>query len=121
VLLPGAYYYLGETRLPPIGLLRRYGLPMAVGSDLNPGTSPMASLLLALNMACVLFGLTPEEALAGVTINGARALGLGARKGQVRAGYDADLLLWPIEHPDQLSYGVNLALPARIWVGGQSV
>jgi imidazolonepropionase len=121
VLLPGAFYHLGETRLPPVRLLRRYGLPMAVASDLNPGTSPMASLLLALNMACVLFGLTPEESLAGATVNAARALGLAASKGQVRKGYDADLLLWKIDHPDQLSYGVNLALPARIWVGGQSV
>ncbi|MET0409902.1 MAG: imidazolonepropionase [Polyangiaceae bacterium] len=121
VLLPGAFYHLGETRLPPVRELRRYGLPMAVASDLNPGTSPMASLLLAMNMSCVLFGLTPEEALAGTTANGARALGLGRSKGQIRAGFDADLALWPVEHPDQLSYGVNLLLPARVWVGGQSV
>jgi imidazolonepropionase len=121
VLLPGAYYHLGETRLPPVRMLRRYGLPMAVASDLNPGTSPMASLLLAMNMSSVLFGLTPEEALAGTTVNGARALGLASSKGQVRAGFDADLALWPIDHLDQLSYGVNLVLPARVWVGGQSV
>lgn len=121
VLLPGAYYHLGETRLPPVRMLRRYGLPMAVASDLNPGTSPMASLLLAMNMSCVLFGLTPEEALAGTTVNGARALGLAASKGQIRAGFDADLALWSIDHLDQLSYGVNLVLPSRVWVGGQSV
>lgn len=121
VLLPGAFYFLRETARPPIEALRRHGLAMAVATDLNPGTSPMASLLLAMNMACVLFGLTPAEALAGVTVHAARALGLADTKGQVRAGWDADLVLWDIEHPDQLSYGIRLVSPRRVWVRGKRV
>ncbi len=118
VLLPGAFYTLGETRKPPLDLIRAAGLPLAVGSDLNPGSSPIASLLLIMNMACVLFGCTPEEALLGTTRYAAEALGLGARKGRIAEGYDADLVLWDIEEPAELSYGHNLVRPAAIWRGG---
>lgn len=118
VLLPGAFYFLNERRLPPIAAMRAAQLPMAVATDLNPGSSPMASLLLAMNQACVLFGLTPEESLAGVTRQGARALGLEQRKGQLKAHWDADLALWNITHPAELSYGINMHTPMKIWVGG---
>lgn len=120
VLLPGAFYFLGETRVPPIDALRECGVPMAVATDLNPGSSPMASLLLALNQASVLFGLTPEESLRGATCNGARALGM-ERKGVLAAGMDADLALWDIEHPAALVYGVNFHRPTRVWQGGRDV
>ncbi len=103
-LLPGAYYFLNQQRLPPVEKLRRAAIPMALGSDLNPGSSPLASLRLMMNMAAVLFGLSCEEALQGVTREGAKALGLGHCKGQLRCGYDADLLLWDIDDPAQLSY-----------------
>ncbi|MBV1790654.1 imidazolonepropionase [Marinobacterium sp. D7] len=118
-LLPGAFYFLRETRLPPIDLLRQHRVPMAVATDLNPGSSPLASLRLALNMACTLFRLTPEEALAGVTRNAARALGLGHTLGQIKPGMQADMLLWDIEHPAELAYqfGVN-PIKQRI-VGGE--
>jgi imidazolonepropionase len=121
VLLPGAFYTLNETRMPPLELLREAGLPIAVASDLNPGSSPMASLLLNMNMACVLFGLTPAEALQGVTRHAAAALGLGQCKGAIAAGMDADLVLWDIEHPAELSYGHGLVRPRQIWRGGRSV
>ncbi len=103
-LLPGAFYFLNESRRPPVQRLREAGVPMAVASDLNPGSSPLASLRLMMNMSAVLFGLTPTEALQGVTCHAARALGLGASKGQLSPGYDADLLIWDIDHPAQLSY-----------------
>ncbi len=121
VLLPAAFYYLHESQQPPISAMREAGLPMAVATDLNPGSAPMASVLVAMNQACVLFGLTPEEALAGVTRYGAQALGLGHCKGQLKTGWDADLVLWEIDHPAELSYGINLYTPKRIWVGGQDV
>jgi imidazolonepropionase len=121
VLLPGAFYFLRETRLPPVQALRAAGVAMAVASDLNPGSSPMASLLLAMNQACVLFGLTVEEALAGVTAHAARALGLQERKGMLRTGMDADIVLWPVRSPAELCAGINLVRPERIWVGGRDV
>lgn len=121
VLLPGAFYTLGESRRPPVEKLRAAAVPMAVATDLNPGSSPMASLLLNMNMACVLFGLTAEEALSGVTCHAARALGLQQRKGRLSAGLDADLVLWPIDDPAELSYGFGLVKPAAIWRGGQRV
>ena len=121
VLLPGAFYTLGETQKPPLDLIRAAGLPLAVASDLNPGSSPIASLLLTMNMACVLFGLTPEEVLLGTTRCAATALGLGSRKGRVAVGYDADLVLWDIEDPAQLSYGHKLVRPAAIWREGRRV
>jgi imidazolonepropionase len=106
VLLPGAFYFLRETKLPPITLLRQHGVPMAVSTDCNPGTSPCTSLLLMLNMACTLFRLTPEEALAGVTRHAAKALGLLDR-GVLAAGMRADFVLWDVAHPAQLCYNVG--------------
>jgi len=103
VLLPGAFYFLRETRLPPVDLLRRCRVPMAIASDCNPGSSPCTSLLLMLNMACTLFRLTPEEALAGVTRHAAQALGLSDR-GILAPGMRADLVLWDVKSPAQLSY-----------------
>lgn len=106
VLLPGAFYYLRETRQPPIARMRAHGIPMAIATDCNPGTSPVTSLLLMLNMACTLFRLTPDEALAGVTRNAARALGLGDR-GRLEAGARADFALWDIGEPGELAYAVG--------------
>ena len=94
---------------------------MAIATDLNPGSSPICSLLLIMNMACVQFALTPEETLGGVTRHAARALGLGRSKGMIRAGMDADLVLWNIDHPSELSYAVNMSIPAQVWVAGQHV
>jgi imidazolonepropionase len=105
VLLPGAFYFMRETRVPPVDLFRKYKVPMAVSTDCNPGTSPTTSLLLMLNMACTLFRLTPEEALAGATINAAKALGLDQRIGTLEPGRDADFVLWDISSPAELSYG----------------
>ena len=107
VLLPGAFYVLRETRVPPVDLLRRLGVPMALATDCNPGTSPVTSPLLVLNMACILFRLTPEEALAGLTRNAARALGL-ADRGVFANGMRADAVLWRIAHPAELSYAIGL-------------
>jgi len=104
VLLPGAFYFLGETKLPPLDLLRRHRVPMALATDCNPGSSPTTSLLLMLNMACTLFKMTPEEALAGVTCNGARALGLQNRIGTLEPGKDADFVVWDIAEPAELAY-----------------
>ena len=106
VLLPGAFYFLRETKLPPMDLLRRHGVPMAVSTDCNPGTSPCTSLLLMLNMACTLFRLTPEEALAGVTRHAAQALGLTDR-GVLAIGMRADFVLWDVSHPAQLAYALG--------------
>ncbi len=103
VLLPGAFYFLRETKLPPVALLREHGVPMAISTDCNPGSSPCTSLLLMLNMACTLFRLTPDEALAGVTRHAAKALGLSDR-GVIAAGQRADFVLWDVAHPAQLAY-----------------
>ena len=103
VILPGAFYTLRETQAPPIDLFRKHQVPMAVATDLNPGSSPMNSILLAMNMACTLFRMTPEEALAGVTVNAARALGL-ADRGTIAPGTRADFAIWDVEHPAELSY-----------------
>ena len=106
VLLPGAFYALRETRAPPVAALRAHGVPMAVATDCNPGTSPVSSLLLMLNMACTLFGLTPAEALAGATRHAARALGM-ADRGTIEPGMRADLVLWDIATPAELSYRIG--------------
>jgi imidazolonepropionase len=106
VLLPGAFYFLRETRVPPVDLLRRHGVPIAVSTDCNPGTSPCTSLLLMLNMACTLFRLTPEEALAGVTRNAARALGL-ADRGVLAPGLRADFVAWDVRNPAELAYALG--------------
>ena len=105
VLLPGAFYFIRETHVPPVDLLRKHKVPMAVSTDCNPGTSPTTSLLLMLNMACTFFRLTPEEALAGATRNAAKALGLEQRIGTLEAGKDADFVMWGISSPAELSYG----------------
>jgi imidazolonepropionase len=107
VLLPGAFYFLRETRLPPIDLLRRYQVPIALSTDSNPGSSPAESLLLILNMACTLFRLTPEEALAGITRNGAKALGLHNTTGTLEQGKDADFVIWDISEPAELAYRIG--------------
>jgi imidazolonepropionase len=107
VLLPGAFYFLRETQVPPIELLRRHGVAMAVATDCNPGTSPMTSLLLALNMACTFFRLTPQEALVGATRAAARALGLAREAGTLEAGKIADFVLWDVERPAELAYGIG--------------
>jgi imidazolonepropionase len=117
VLLPGAYYFLSETKLPPVAKLRAAGVPMALATDHNPGSSPTLSLLLMLNMACTLFRLTPEEALRGVTVNGARALGLTDR-GRLAAGLRADFAVWAVEHPNELAYGFGCNPCRRVVAGG---
>ena len=103
VLLPGAYYFLRDTQLPPVPALREAGVPIALATDHNPGTSPVLSLLLMLNMACTLFRLTPEEAWRGITVHGARALGL-ADRGRLAAGLRADFAVWDAEHPREMAY-----------------
>ena len=118
VLLPGAFYALRETRLPPVAAFRREGVPIAISTDCNPGTSPTTSLLLMLNMACTLFGLTPEEALMGATVHAARALGLNDR-GTLAPGQRADLACWAIAEPAELAYRIGGAPPARIVRGGR--
>ncbi len=114
VLLPGAFYFLRETQLPPIQMLREQGVSMAIASDLNPGTSPALSLRLMLNMACTLFRLTPEEALAGATLNAAKALGLGASHGSLEVGKVADFIAWQIAQPADLAYWLGGELNKRI-------
>jgi imidazolonepropionase len=117
VILPGAFYTLRETKVPPIDLLRRHGVRMAVATDCNPGTAPMTSLTLAMNMACTLFRMTPQETLAGVTAHGAAALGL-ADCGRIAPGLRADLAIWQARHPAELSYRIGATpLHARIFGG----
>ena len=118
VLLPGAYYVLRERHAPPIELMRKHSLPMAVATDSNPGTSPMTSILLALNMAATLFGLTVDECLAGATRNAARALGLAEETGTLEAGKWADLAIWDIDRPAELVYRLGFnPLHQRVWRG----
>lgn len=118
VILPGAFYTLSETQKPPIYMLRHYSIPIAIATDANPGSSPMTSLLLAMNMVCTLFQMTPEEALIGTTRNAACALGLGDR-GLVQEGYRADLAVWDIRHPSELAYRIGFnSLKSRI-IGGK--
>ncbi len=117
MLLPGAYYFLRETRLPPVAALREAGVPMAIASDHNPGSSPGLSLLLMLNMACTLFRLTPEEAWRGVTVNAARALGLTDR-GSLAAGQRADFVVWDAAHPRELAYRYGHNPCQRVVHGG---
>ncbi len=118
VMLPAAFYTLRETRLPPLDRFRAHGVPLAVATDVNPGTSPVLSLRQAMNMACTLFRMTPEEALRGATVNAARALGLTDR-GTLQIGKRADFVLWDIEHPAELCYWIGGSLARRICAGGQ--
>lgn len=119
VLLPGAYYALQEKKKPPVALLRKHKVPIAVATDCNPGTSPLLSPTLAMNMASTLFGLTPEEAVAGMTINAARALGLAHNLGSIAAGKQADLCVWRMESLAELGYWIGLPGPARRIFAGQ--
>lgn len=119
VLLPGAYYFLRETQLPPIAALRRQHVPMAVASDLNPGTSPIVSLLASMHMAATLFRLTPIEVLRGVTVNAARALGLEQSQGTLAAGMRADFCVWDIDAPAELCYWMGGVKPAQVVFGGE--
>ncbi|MFC3710954.1 imidazolonepropionase [Sphingoaurantiacus capsulatus] len=120
VLLPGAFLALRETQLPPIDRLRALGIPMALATDCNPGTSPVTSMLAVLNLACVLFRMTPEEALAGATVNGARALGLTDR-GTLAVGQRADLAAWDVERPAELTYWLGAPLLHRSYAGGKAL
>ena len=120
VLLPGAYAYLRETRQPPIELLRVHRVPMAIASDLNPGTSPYASLQLQMNLACTQFGLSTEEALLGVTRHAARALGLRKALGSIEPGKVADIVVWNAEHPSELAAQFGLIRPAAVLRAGQA-
>lgn len=118
VILPGAFYFLRETQKPPIELLRKHAVPIALATDANPGSSPLTSPLLVLNMACTLFRLTPEEALAGLTRHAAHALGLQDEIGTLEAGKACDLAIWDIERPAELAYRIGFnPLHARIWNG----
>ncbi len=117
VLLPGAYYTLNEMKKPPVDLLRKEGVPIAIATDCNPGTSPLLNPQLAMNMACTLFGLTPEEALAGMTVNAARALGLAHEVGTLAAGKAADLAVWRIDELAELGYWVGLIPERRMFAG----
>ncbi len=117
VILPGAFYTLRETQMPPIDLLRQHGVAMAVASDMNPGSSPMSSILLSMNMACTLFRMTPAEALAGTTTHAARALGLSDR-GTLTAGHVADLAIWNCGHPAELAYRIGFNPLYQRIIGG---
>jgi imidazolonepropionase len=121
VLLPGAFYFLRETRVPPVDLLRKHGVAMALSSDCNPGSSPVTSLLLMLNMGCTLFRLTPEEALAGVTRNAARALGIDETHGTLEPGKVADLVLWEIDRPAALAYAIGANPCQKVFRNGELV
>ncbi|AJQ50137.1 MULTISPECIES: imidazolonepropionase [Pseudomonas] len=121
VLLPGAFYFLRETQLPPMDALRRHGVKIALASDLNPGTSPGLSLRLMLNMGCTCFRMTPEEALAGVTVHAATALGLGDSHGSLEVGKVADFVAWQIERPADLAYWLGGDLPKRVVRKGHEI
>jgi imidazolonepropionase len=119
VLLPGAFYVLREQQLPPLAALREHGVAMALATDANPGSSPLHSLLLTMNMACTLFRMTPAEALRGVTLNGARALGLEQQTGSLEIGKLADLVVWDVDRPALLSYRIGMNPCAAVMQGGK--
>jgi imidazolonepropionase len=118
VLLPGAYYVLRETRLPPIDELRERRVPIALATDANPGSSPVHSLLLIMNMACTLFRVTPAEALRGVTLNAAKALGLAEDIGSLESGKQADIAIWDVTRPAMLSYRLGMNPCAAVMQAG---
>ncbi|HSN31561.1 MAG TPA: amidohydrolase family protein, partial [Ideonella sp.] len=120
VLLPGAFYFLRETVLPPVAALRAAGVPIAVATDHNPGSSPLLSLPLALHLACTLFRLTPEEALRGATLHAARALGL-ADRGTLAAGRRADFAVWDLQHANELAYWFGHDACRRVVAGGREI
>ena len=118
VMLPGAFYFLRDTKLPPMDLLRQHGVPLALATDCNPGTSPLTSLLLAMNMGATLFRMSVAECLRGVTVNAARALGLAGETGSLEPGKRCDLAIWDIGSPAELVYTISLnRLHERIWSG----
>jgi imidazolonepropionase len=117
VILPGAFYTIRETQAPPVDLFRKHGVPMALATDCNPGSSPLTSLLLTMNMGCTLFRMTPQEALAGVTCNAAQALGITDR-GRIAAGYCADLAIWDVQTPGELAYRIGFNPLHKRIVGG---
>jgi imidazolonepropionase len=119
VLLPGAFYVLREQQLPPLAALREYGVSMALATDSNPGSSPLHSLLLTMNMACTLFRMTPAEALRGVTLNGARALGIAQQTGSLEVGKLADLVVWDVDRPALLSYRIGMNPCVAVMQGGK--
>ena len=119
VLLPGAFYCLRETQLPPLQALRTHDVPIALATDSNPGSSPVGSLTLMLNMACTLFGMTPQEALAGVTRHAAQALGLQQEVGTLQVGKRADLVLWAVNDPAELSYRIGGNSCERVMFNGE--
>ena len=121
VLLPGAFYFIHETQLPPVELLRQHGVAIAIATDANPGSSPAASLLLMMNMACTLFRMTPEEALAAVTTNAAKALAMHDRVGQIAEGFQADFVSWQIGSPAELAYGIGHNPCQRVWKRGELI
>ena len=118
VLLPGAFYFLRETRLPPVQALRDHGVPIAVSTDCNPGSAPVTSILLALNMACTLFRLAPEEALAGATCHAARALGMADTHGTLEVGKACDLAVWDVDEPAELAYAIGANPCVEVVRGG---
>jgi imidazolonepropionase len=120
VLLPGAFYYLKETKVPPVEDFRRLGIPMAVATDLNPGSSPVHGMLPVLNMACLLFKLTCEEALAGATLHAAAALGLADCKGSLEPGKDADFVIWDVDTPSDLCYLTGITPLKQVVIGGET-
>lgn len=121
VLLPAAFYTLKETTKPPVALFRKHGVPMALATDLNPGTAPMLSPALAMNMSATLFGLTPEECLAGMTRNAAKALALEGECGTLKAGFAADVAVWSVDHLAELSYWIGHPGPDLLYIAGQKV
>jgi imidazolonepropionase len=120
VLLPGAYYFLREKQLPPVESMRKHGVPIALATDSNPGSSPLLSILMAMNFGCTLFRLTPEEALAGITRNGARALGMAGTHGTIEVGKAADLAFWKVGSPGELAYAMGANPCVRVLKGGLS-
>ena len=116
--MPGAFYTLHESQLPPVAAFRRHGVPMALATDANPGSSPLFSLLLVMNMGCTLFRLTPQEALSGTTRHAARALGL-ADVGRIAPGMRADLAVWDVGHPAELSYRIGFNPLHHRWFDGE--
>lgn len=121
VLLPGAFYALRETKKPPVDLFRKHGVPIALATDLNPGTSPMLSPTLVLSMGATLFGLTPEECLAAMTRNAAKAIGLDRECGMLKSGFAADIAVWAIEHPAELSYWIGHPGPDILYIAGTKI
>jgi imidazolonepropionase len=120
LLLPGAAYFLRETTLPPLARLRELGIPIAIATDCNPGTSPLVSPLLAMNLACTIFRMTPEEALRGFTVNAARALGLGHTIGSLAPGRKADFVVWDVEQPGHLAYPIGANPGCTVVVAGKT-